>query len=106
MKRLRLAVLALSLLTVLSAIMVACEKSNAVVEQEQAQENALACVKGCMKATNGCEIKGNISTGGSKFYHLPRTQNYDAIKIQPEKGERWFCTEADASASGFRRKDY
>lgn len=105
MKLVRLKPFALVLLLVAVSI-AACEKSNALVVQEQAQENAQACVKGCMKATNGCEIKGNISTDGSRFYHLPRTQNYDAIKIQPEKGERWFCTEADARASGFRRKDY
>lgn len=102
----RITALWLAPVLLLAASATACEKSNAVVEQEQAKENAQLCVHGCIKQSDGCDIKGNVSTDGSKFYHLPRTQNYDAIKVQPEKGERWFCTEADAMANGFRRKDY
>ena len=49
-------------------------------------------------------IKGNISTSsGEKIYHVPGQQYYDATVITPSKGERWFCTEADAVAAGWRK---
>ena len=50
-----------------------------------------------------CRIKGNISRGGERIYHLPGGQYYDRARIDPAKGERWFCTEAEARAAGWRR---
>lgn len=49
-----------------------------------------------------CAIKGNISQNG-RIYHLPGQEHYDRTKISPGKGERWFCTEAEARAAGWRR---
>ncbi|MGE0621149.1 MAG: thermonuclease family protein [Pseudomonadales bacterium] len=51
---------------------------------------------------SGCRIKGNISTSG-RIYHLPGQRYYDRTTITASKGERWFCTEADARAAGWRR---
>jgi hypothetical protein len=52
----------------------------------------------------GCNIKGNISIDtGNKLYHLPGMKDYQITKISPEKGERWFCTESEAIASGWRK---
>lgn len=50
----------------------------------------------------GCRIKGNISANG-KIYHLPGQRDYDRTRINPSNGERWFCTEAEARAAGWRR---
>jgi endonuclease YncB( thermonuclease family) len=50
----------------------------------------------------GCDIKGNISANG-KIYHLPGQQFYDRTAIDPAKGERWFCSEEEARAAGWRR---
>ncbi|OCX60008.1 hypothetical protein BFP70_17850 [Thioclava sp. SK-1] len=50
---------------------------------------------------SGCVIKGNIS-GKGKIYHMPGTRSYGVTKISPDKGERWFCTEAQARAAGWR----
>lgn len=50
-----------------------------------------------------CLIKGNISSSGERIYHVPDGQFYDATKIDSSKGERWFCTEAEAQAAGWRR---
>ena len=47
----------------------------------------------------GCAIKGNISSSGEYIYHLPDGQYYERTKINAAKGERWFCTEAEAIAS-------
>ena len=52
---------------------------------------------------NGCVIKGNISSNGEKIYHLPNTKSYFKTKISTSKGERWFCSEKEAQAHGWRK---
>jgi hypothetical protein len=54
-------------------------------------------------ASGGCTIKGNISASGKRSYHMPGQRDYDATRISPQKGEAWFCTEAEARRAGFRR---
>lgn len=49
-----------------------------------------------------CLIKGNINSKGDKIYHLPGGSSYDATRIDTSAGERWFCTEAEAAAAGWR----
>lgn len=51
--------------------------------------------------TGMCLIKGNISANG-KIYHVPGSPSYDSTRIDESKGERWFCTEAEARAAGWR----
>ena len=53
--------------------------------------------------TTGCQIKGNISRNGNRIYHVPGQKDYDKTKITEGKGERWFCTEDEAQAAGWRR---
>ena len=57
------------------------------------------------KALNpACNIKGNISrNGGTRIYHVPGQEYYDATRISLKKGERWFCSEAEARAAGWRK---
>jgi endonuclease YncB( thermonuclease family) len=50
-----------------------------------------------------CAIKGNIGSSGKHIYHLPGQADYAATRINTAKGERWFCSEAEARAAGFRR---
>ena len=45
-------------------------------------------------------IKGNISRKGTRIYHVPGGASYPKTRIDTAKGERWFCTESDASAAG------
>ncbi len=52
-------------------------------------------------APDGCPIKGNISNRG-RIYHTPYSQYYQKTRINTAKGERWFCTEAEAIAAGWR----
>ena len=49
-----------------------------------------------------CQIKGNISERG-RLYHLPGMRSYGATRISEAKGERWFCSEGEARAAGWRR---
>lgn len=50
-----------------------------------------------------CNIKGNVSTRGERIYHVPGQKYYDDTRISASHGERWFCSEADARAAGWRR---
>jgi hypothetical protein len=50
-----------------------------------------------------CRIKGNISRKGVPIYHVPGGQYYAPTRIDPKKGERWFCTESEARSAGWRR---
>ncbi|MCD8486031.1 MAG: cold shock domain-containing protein [Desertifilum sp.] len=52
----------------------------------------------------GCIIKGNISiNSGNKLYHLPGMEDYESTLINLSKGEKWFCSESEAIASGWRK---
>jgi endonuclease YncB( thermonuclease family) len=47
-------------------------------------------------AAENCNIKGNI-------YHMPGQRYYNNTKINESKGEKWFCSESDARAAGWRK---
>jgi len=93
----------LTALFALLSLTVACEKNNDIVVQEQMQQAKDACPKGCEVPPPGCTIKGNISAGGNRFYHLESQQSFSGVRIQVAKGERWFCTEAEAVNNGFKK---
>ncbi|GAA3853350.1 thermonuclease family protein [Celeribacter arenosi] len=68
----------------------------------RAQARDLA--KGAAPSTSNpseCVIKGNISQSG-RIYHLPGSRSYDKTRISTRHGERWFCSEAEARAAGWR----
>lgn len=51
-----------------------------------------------------CNIKGNVSaTTGERIYHVPGQKYYSATRISPQYGDRWFCTEQQARAAGWRK---
>lgn len=54
-------------------------------------------------STDGCQIKGNISSSNEKIYHVPGQRYWDKTQIDESKGERWFCTEEEALNAGFRK---
>lgn len=54
-------------------------------------------------APGECVIKGNISRNGTRIYHMPFHQHYDRTRINESQGEKWFCTEGEAQAAGWRR---
>ena len=55
-------------------------------------------------ASKRCNIKGNISrNSGRRIYHVPGDPYYARTRIDPSRGERWFCSEAEARAAGWRR---
>ncbi len=51
---------------------------------------------------DGCSIKGNINGDGERIYHTPESAAYRSTEIDEAKEERWFCTESEARAAGWR----
>lgn len=52
----------------------------------------------------GCNIKGNISIDtDERIYHVPGQTYYEATRISPQHGERWFCSEEEARSAGWRK---
>jgi endonuclease YncB( thermonuclease family) len=68
--------------------------------QDRAQQQAPAPAQA--QPAGSCAIKGNISSNGERIYHVPGGKWYDETKISESKGERWFCSEAEARAAGWR----
>ena len=83
-----------------------------------AQQEAKAAIRGLWSACpvqaaipapqennpNGsCLIKGNISSSGEKIYHLLGCGSYSKTKIDEARGEKWFCSESEAQAAGWRK---
>ncbi len=51
-----------------------------------------------------CVIKGNIDFPINKYtYHLPGCTQYETAIVQEDKGEQWFCTEAEARKAGYTK---
>lgn len=80
----------------------------AVTAQAPAPMPAPATVGGSSDSNIPCKnggiarIKGNIGSGGEKIYHMPGGKSYELVKIDPKAGERYFCSEAEAEAAGWR----
>jgi hypothetical protein len=68
---------------------------------EPAPEEETGCPEGCLEPRPGCAIKGNFRK--ERIYHLPGQRYYDRTVIDPGEGERWFCTEEEAVANGWRK---
>ncbi|WP_299615235.1 thermonuclease family protein [uncultured Tateyamaria sp.] len=57
--------------------------------------------KGRIPPDPGCRIKGNISKNG-QIFHVPGQDFYERTGINEARGERWFCSEAQAVQAGWR----
>ena len=52
-------------------------------------------------APQGCPIKGSVARG-SRTYVLPWSPSYERVRVRENRGERWFCSEQEARAAGWR----
>jgi endonuclease YncB( thermonuclease family) len=71
-------------------------------QQSQAQPQTPVPAPADTQDAGSCRIKGNISSKGERIYHVPGGRWYNETKISESKGERWFCSEAEAQAAGWR----
>ena len=53
------------------------------------------------QAPDGCPIKGRVR-GDEREYLLPWSSDYARVRVSKRRGERWFCSEAEAVAAGWR----
>ena len=57
--------------------------------------------KGRIPPNPACRIKGNISRNG-QIFHMPGQEFYEQTGINAARGERWFCSKAQAEQAGWR----
>jgi endonuclease YncB( thermonuclease family) len=75
---------------------------GAISVPANAQSLLLPSNPSASEAATGCRIKGNINRNGERIYHLPGARDYDRTRVNERNGERWFCTEEEARAAGWR----
>lgn len=76
----------------------------------QAEDSAKKAKRGIWSSLcagkNDCFIKGNVRRDkGTKTYHFPECYNYEKIVVNEKEGDKWFCTEKEAVAAGFRKAE-
>jgi hypothetical protein len=76
---------------------------GAVSVPKDAQMILLSPASAADAPTSDCVIKGNMTRNGECIYHMPGGRFYSTVKMDPSKGKRWFCTEAEAQVAGCRR---
>jgi micrococcal nuclease len=80
------------------------ERPRAAQETEQPRKEASAPPAAAPATPSPeCRIKGNISRSGARIYHVPGGQSYPRTQIDESRGERWFCSEEEARAAGWRK---
>ncbi|MEM8655661.1 MAG: thermonuclease family protein [Pseudomonadota bacterium] len=57
--------------------------------------------KGRLPLDPSCRIKGNMSKNG-RIFHVPWQAFYERTGINEARGERWFCSAAEAVQAGWR----
>lgn len=104
-------------------LLIAWHRSDAPSDEERARNDRIEALQGTRnpfidgpaladslvigsQGANGgespqCLIKGNVSRSG-KIFHTPGSRHYDAVKINTDKGERWFCSLDEAIQAGWR----
>jgi endonuclease YncB( thermonuclease family) len=66
-----------------------------------AQAELLAPASAVGAASSECVIKGNINRKGERIYFRPGQLDYARVDMS-KPGKRWFCTDQDAQAAGWR----
>jgi endonuclease YncB( thermonuclease family) len=49
-----------------------------------------------------CAIKGHVNRSGTCIYHVPGSRWYARVSMQPDNGDRWFCSKEDAELASCR----
>ena len=50
-----------------------------------------------------CVVKGKVTEAGDRFYYGPLDEAYEKLTVDPNKGERLFCSDDQARAAGWLR---
>jgi endonuclease YncB( thermonuclease family) len=49
-----------------------------------------------------CQIKGNVNRDGERVFHVPGQHDYGRVNMK-SLAKRWFCSEEEAMAAGWRK---
>jgi|APGre2960657404_1045060.scaffolds.fasta_scaffold34082_1 endonuclease YncB( thermonuclease family) len=71
-------------------------RRGGAAELVAAMDDGQQCSRG------GGPVKGNINARGDRIYHVPGGASYASVAIDAERGERYFCSAAEAEAAGWR----
>jgi hypothetical protein len=74
-----------------------------VKSSNSSKKAAKSSAKAAKQSTESCVVLGNIGDKKEKIFHVPGCPNYTQVKIETSKGERVFCSEADAVAAGWHK---
>jgi endonuclease YncB( thermonuclease family) len=66
-----------------------------------AQAELLAPASAAAAPSPQCTIKGNVNRKGERIYFRPGQLDYARVDMS-KPGKRWFCTDQDAQAAGWR----
>lgn len=80
------------------------EELKRATEKARSARNGIfseSCTQMVNNEKAACNIKGNDRNG--KIYYLPECGVYDNVTVQLYLGDRWFCSEKEAIAAGFRK---
>ncbi len=81
----------------------ACEKAGTKVQSSSSSVRSTSSSSTQSSVSGSCTIKGNISSSKEKIYHVEGCGSYSATQIDASVGERWFCSESEAEAAGWRK---
>ncbi len=82
------------------------ELKKAATEAEARQLGIYAKCETATPPDPKCVIKGNIRNDrDTQKYYLPNCPQYPFTKVSQDLGEKWFCTEAEAKATGFTKAE-
>ncbi len=73
----------------------ACDSAENEADPEREQDSE--------PFSDECVIKGNINKRYEKDYFLPGCPNYKRVKVDPRKGEKWFCSAEEAEEDGWQK---
>ncbi len=82
-----------------------CDYSKSISKSSSSATtlNQSSAASSVSSVSGSCTIKGNISSKKEKIYHVEGCGSYNATQIDTSAGERWFCSEAEAQAAGWRK---
>ncbi len=75
-----------------------------VLQEWLGEMAAAGCSQGCIYHKPGCDIKGEIYIEwNDKVFFVPTSKAYGAVVMDDIYSHRWFCSEDEATAAGWRK---
>src|SRR4051812_42265402 len=65
------------------------------------QAATAVAITGLLQPGACLNIKGVVTPTGTKVYYLPESYFYESAVVDPAKGDRFFCSAAEALTAGF-----